>query len=144
MTGDDQVAGEPAATIRDYYEALRRGEPLYPYFAEEPATTKFGVSEALFGHEAVGEGLREQSRTTEDWTVESRRLRVSRDGDCAWFADLVDLAWTADGDRRSFRTRWSGGLRRCESEWVFVGMHVSVAHDLRTGTTEQSECPPGE
>jgi len=141
MTGEDAMAGDPAATIRDYYEALRRGEPLYPYFAEDPATTKFGVGEALFGHEAVGEGLREQSRTTEDWTVESHRLRVSREGDDAWFADVVDLSWTADGDRRSVRTRWSGGLRRRESEWVFVGMHVSAAHDPDTGAAEWFEFP---
>jgi len=140
---EDADPGPAAATVRDYYEALRRGEPLYPYFAEAASTTKFGVGEALFGYEAVAEGLREQSRTTDDWTVDSRALTVDREGDHAWFSDVVDLAWTAggDGDRRSFETRWSGALRRRDEEWVFVGLHVSAAHDLDAHTSTGIDDP---
>lgn len=133
-TGDESPV---RSAIRDYYEALRRGEPLYPFFAENASVTKFGIHEALFGYDAVAEGLREQSRVTEDWTVESRRLTVSREGSVAWFSDVVDLAWTGDGDRRSFETRWTGTLRRRDGEWVFVGMHVSAPHHL------EDESPPG-
>lgn len=119
-----------ADTVREYYEALRRGEPLSPYFAEESSTVKFGVSERLTGYEEVAEGLREQTHTTRDWTVESRRLRVT-ERDChAWFSDDVRLAWTADaGERRDFETRWSATLEERDG-WAFVGMHVSVAHPL--------------
>jgi hypothetical protein len=129
---DDADAG-PRATVEEYYEALRRGEPLYPFFEESPSTAKFGVGERLWGYDAVAEGLREQSRTTEDWRVDSDRLTVEAAGDCAWFADEVELAWTEGGDRRSFETRWSGTLNRRDGEWVFVGMHVSapVATDGR-------------
>lgn len=118
------------ATVRDYYEALRRGEPLYPYFAEHPDVVKFGVGERLTGYEAVAEGLREQSRRTEDWTVESDALRVVERDDHAWFSDDVSMAWTdAAADRKyAFETRWSGTLERREEEWLFVGMHVSVSH----------------
>jgi hypothetical protein len=120
------------ATVRDYYEALRRGEPLYPYFAERDDVVKFGVSERLAGYDAVAEGLREQSRVTEDWTVESERLVAGRRGDAGWFSDDVTLAWTdprAD-ERHEFDTRWSGTLFRRDDEWLFAGMHVSVARDL--------------
>jgi hypothetical protein len=126
------------ATIRDYYEALRRGEPLYPYFAERETTTKFGIGEALFGHDAVAEGLREQSRVTEEWVVESHRLRADRAGDAAWFSDVVSLAWTEGGTRRSHPTRWSGSLHRRDEEWVFVELHVSVAHDAGSGEAVDS------
>ena len=129
-----------AETIRDYYEALRRGEPLYPYFAERPDVVKVGVGERLVGYEAVAEGLREQTRTTDDWTVESEALRVTERDDVAWFSDSVALAWTdraADRDR-AFPTRWSGtllcrpgedaGADDADEEWLFVGMHVSTPY----------------
>jgi ketosteroid isomerase-like protein len=127
-------AADAEATIRDYYEALRRGEPLYPYFAERESTAKFGVEESLFGYDAVAEGLREQTRVTEEWAVESHRLSVDRAGEVAWFSDVVSLSWTADGERRSHPTRWSGSLERRDEEWVFTQVHVSVAHDPATGT----------
>ncbi|MFC6726001.1 nuclear transport factor 2 family protein [Halobium palmae] len=81
------------STVRDYYEVLRRGEPLYPYFAERDDVVKFGIGERLTGYDEVAEGLREQSRTTEDWTVDSRRLVVVERDDCAWFSDDVGMAW---------------------------------------------------
>ncbi|AXG10711.1 nuclear transport factor 2 family protein [Haloplanus rubicundus] len=126
-----------AATIRDYYEALRRGEPLYPYFAERPDVVKFGVGERLVGYDAIAEGLREQTRTTEDWTVESDDLRVTERDGYAYFSDSVFMSWT---DREvdheyALTTRWSGTMERRavgdeddEAEWLFVGMHVSTPY----------------
>ena len=107
------------ATLRDYYEALRRGEPLYPYFAERTDVVKVGVGERLAGYDAVAEGLREQTRRTDEWTVESRDCRVTERDECAWFSDHVRLAWTdVEADRRyDFDTRWSGtAVRRSALE----------------------------
>lgn len=151
------------ATVRTYYDALRAGEPLYPFFAADAEPVKFGVTERLAGYDAVRDGLREQTRTTTDWDVRSRGLRVT-ERDChAWFADDVFLAWTdADADvRYSFDTRWSGAMERQESaqtdgddrqrddsrEWQFVGMHVSRAvRDLeaRSNGTTDGESPDRE
>lgn len=113
--------------MRDYYEALRRGEPLYPYFGEHPGVVKFGLGERLTGYDEVAEGLREQTRTTDAWIVESRNLRVSERDAHAWFSDDVHMAWRdIEQDREyDFQTRWSGTLERRGEEWVFVGMHVS-------------------
>jgi hypothetical protein len=115
-------------TVREYYESLRRGEPLYPYFLEHSDVVKVGVGERLVGYDAVAEGLREQTRTTEDWTVDSTDLRVVERADHAWFADAVDLRWRdVRADRRyAFETRWSGTLERRDEEWLFAGMHVSA------------------
>ncbi|NHN40728.1 hypothetical protein G9C85_03635 [Halorubellus sp. JP-L1] len=141
--------------IREYYEALRRGEPLYPYFVESPDTWKAAISTTYDGYDAVAEGLREQSRTTEDWTVDSRGLSVVEAGEesrlaavegepgCATFNDDVALAWTStDGDdangdgndggdesrtRHEHETRWSGTLVERGGEWLFLELHVSAA-----------------
>lgn len=117
-----------ADTVREYYESLRRGEPLYPYFLEDARTAKVGVSESLSGYDEVAEALREQSRTTDEWTVDSRRLRVAERDGYAWFSDAVDLAWTdtAADRRRAYPTRWSGTLERHDDEWLFIGLHVST------------------
>lgn len=119
-------------TVRDYYEALRRGEPLTPYFAESSALVKFGVSETLAGYDAVAAGLREQTRTTGDWRVESTALAVTERDRHAWFSDEVALAWTdgTAGERFDFDTRWSGTLERRDDDWLFVGLHVSAPHPL--------------
>jgi hypothetical protein len=119
-----------AETVREYYGSLRRGEPLYPYFAERSDVVKFGVGERLVGYDAVAEGLREQTRTTDDWTVESRDLRVTERDDHAYFSDTISLAWTdreADRDY-ALATRWSGTLEPADGGWLFVGMHVSTPH----------------
>lgn len=118
-------------TVERYYEALRRGEPLHPFFAERESVVKVGISERLVGYEAIAAGLRAQTRDTEAWSVESRDLRVTERERHAWFSDAVGMAWTdtASGARRSFDTRWSGTLEHRDG-WVFVGMHVSAPQDL--------------
>jgi hypothetical protein len=119
------------ATVRAYYDALRDGEALHPYFAEEETLRKYGISERLAGYDAVAAGLREQTRRTEDWTVRSNDLQVTERDRHAWFSDEVRMAWTdvEAGTDREFHTRWSGTLEHRDG-WRFVGMHVSVAHDL--------------
>jgi hypothetical protein len=140
MTADERT-GTAAATVRAYYDALVAEEPLGPFFADGEVV-KFGISETLVGGEAVREGLREQSRTTTDWVVESEGLRVTEREGHAWFGDHVAMAWTdTERDRRhEFETRWSGTLERRSGDgepttdpaapWQFVGMHVSTAGEL--------------
>ncbi|WP_336336382.1 nuclear transport factor 2 family protein [Haloarcula brevis] len=124
-------------TIEAYYAALRAGDPLGPFFAADGdrEVVKFGISERLVGTEAVRAGLRGQTETTTDWTVESRALRVTEREGYAWFSDDVRLCWTdaEGGDRHEYDTRWSGTLEATgrERPWQFVGMHVSTADDLR-------------
>jgi len=139
-------------TIHAYYETLRAGEPLAPYFAPDDgdeARVKFGISERLTGYEAIAAGLQSQTETTTGWHVDSRDLRVTERDDHAWFADDVHMGWTDTerGVRYEFATRWSGTLERREgtdpdgsetpddiavpdSDWRFVGMHVSTAGEL--------------
>ena len=125
---------DAASTVRAYYDALREGDPLYPFFADESTTVKFGIGERLTGYEAVRAGLAEQTETTDDWTVESERLVVSAADDHAWFSDDVVMAWTdTEADHRhEYDTRWSGALRHrgddadLGTSWRFVGMHVST------------------
>jgi len=129
------------ATVRAYYDALRAGDPLYPFFARDESTVKFGIGERLTGYEAVSEGLRAQTETTEEWAVESDRLVVTERDDYAWFSDDVFMAWT-DTERAvryEFETRWSGTTERREgapeaslgTDWRFVGMHVSTEGSTR-------------
>lgn len=117
-------------TIEEYYDALRTGEPLAAFFATD-ALVKFGIGERLEGSDGIAAGLREQTRTTENWTVESHDLRVTEEEGSAWFADDVRMAWydTESDEHHDHRTRWSGGLRWADDGWRFVGMHVSVPGD---------------
>ena len=125
------------ATVRAYYDALRGGEPLYPFFARAETTVKFGIGERLTGYEEVRSGLETQTTGTEAWVVHSDRLVVEASDDHAWFADDVFMAWTdLDRDHRhEFDTRWSGTLQRraddadLGTDWRFLGMHVSTERE---------------
>ncbi|MFC6717319.1 hypothetical protein ACFQGT_05490 [Natrialbaceae archaeon GCM10025810] len=118
--------------VRSYYEALRRGEPLSPYFRESGTTVKFGISESLFGYDDVSAALTEQTRTTEEWTVESERLVVDEPVDgVATFGDEVALGWTdrERDERRSFDTRWSGTIVARSSDDPGIRDADSVGED---------------
>ncbi|WP_435358711.1 nuclear transport factor 2 family protein [Haloarchaeobius sp. DFWS5] len=124
-------------TVRDYYEALRRGEPLYPYFYEDEVTWKAAISTQYDSYDTVAEALRRQTKTTDEWTVESDALSVTErgDGTYALFHDAVHMAWTdvTTGQRWGFDTRWSGTLEcidEADQEWQFVQLHVSAPHDI--------------
>ncbi|WP_049921322.1 hypothetical protein [Halopiger djelfimassiliensis] len=130
--------------VRDYYGALRRGDPLEPYVLDGESTVKFGIGEALFGSDEIADALREQTETTADWTVESTNLVVDERSSFATFADEVTMAWTDTdtGDRRRFESRWSGTLvpstgdssgrvsDDSRREWVFASLHVSAPREL--------------
>lgn len=120
------------STVRQYYEALRDGDRIAGFFADEGSSVKFGISEALHGPEEITEGLRTQTDTTTDWTVESRNLVVGERNETGWFTDEVFMAWT-DTDRRvrfEFDTRWSGTLVEEGGEYQFATMHVSTAGEI--------------
>ncbi|KAA9399558.1 hypothetical protein Har1130_00435 [Haloarcula sp. CBA1130] len=127
---------DASETIAAYYAALRAGEPLSPFFAEDGdrSVVKFGISEQLVGTDAVRAGLREQTETTTEWVVESHALRVTEAEGYAWFSDDVALCWTdiEAGVRHEYDTRWSGTLEATGGarEWQFVGMHVSTADSI--------------
>lgn len=114
--------------IRAYYDRLRENEPLEDAFREGERTVKFGISEALFGSEAVRAALEDQRETTDAWCVESRNLRVEEYDGVARFADEVTMAWTdrESGERRRYDSRWSGVVERVDGEWRFATMHVST------------------
>jgi hypothetical protein len=116
-----------ADTVRAYYRALREGDRLAPFFREAGTTVKFGIGERLSGYEEISEGLAEQTATTTDWTVESRRLVVEERDRHAWFSDDVRMAWTdaESGVEHDHETRWSGTLEWNDGSWEFAGMHVS-------------------
>ena len=129
MTGED--ADSAADTVEAYYEALEAGEPLGPFFAEDPDVAKFGLWEFLDGYDSVVTGLADQTATTEDWSVVSDDLQVAERESYAWFTDVVALSWTdADGTDHDYDTRWSGALERGGGGWRFVSMHVSTTEAL--------------
>lgn len=127
-----------ASVVRDYYEALERGEPLSPFFAKREDVVKYGIRERLVGDDEIAEGLLEQTNTTADWHVDSRSLRVSGGNEWAYFTDLVRLSWRRlpEDDRVRFDSRWSGCLERIDGEWLFVGMHVSAPTDIERGVSD--------
>lgn len=138
------------STVRAYYDALRSGEPLYPFFAREESTVKFGIGERLTGFEAIRAGLQSQTETTDGWVVDSDRLVVTQSDDHAWFSDDVFMAWNSleRGIRYEFDTRWSGTLERRDddadlgTEWRFVGMHVSTEAPSASGSASGERSEP--
>jgi len=81
-------------TVRTYYDALRAGDALAPFFARDGTTVKFGIGERLYGFAEIEAGLDAQTETTDAWVVDSDSLRVTERDEHAWFSDEVSMAWT--------------------------------------------------
>ncbi|QLG48995.1 nuclear transport factor 2 family protein [Natrinema halophilum] len=132
------VSSERAeAVVRDYYDALRDGDPLGPYFLRDDSTVKFGISESLFGEGEIVTALEEQTEATANWSLESRHLVVAEWDGVSTFADEVTMAWTDTerGDRHRFDSRWSGTLVEQPEDpdgpnWRFAVMHVSASTEI--------------
>jgi len=118
--------------VREYYEALRRGDPLAPFFAREGSAVKFGIEERPQGYDDIAAALERQTETTDEWRVDSTDLSVTERDGYAWFADVVGMAWTdtGTGERFTFDSRWSGTLEEHGGDWQFVSMHVSAPREL--------------
>lgn len=116
------------ATVRAYYDALRAGDPLHPFFADGEDTVKVGIGNRALGHEAVEALLTEQTETTEAWEIDSKELRVAERDDFAHFFDEVYMGWASlsKNIRYGFETRWTGTLVPANGEWEVVSMHVST------------------
>ena len=126
--------------IRSYYAALRAGEPLGEFFADEDSIVKFGISDRLAGGDTIREGLSTQTSRTTNWVVDSKNLIVYTASTYACFSDDVRLEWTdtVEDERYAFDTRWSGTLEvrdtdteAGEANPVFIGMHVSTPRFFR-------------
>ncbi|MFB6283570.1 MAG: nuclear transport factor 2 family protein [Halobacteria archaeon] len=131
---DLSMSKSPKEFVESYYETLRDGEPLEPYFRDVETTVKFGISEELYGYDETSEGLRRQTDSTRDWKAVSRDLRIFENDGYARFTDEVTLGWyhVEREDRSEFDTRWSGVMVRGSdgNGWVFTQMHVSAPHQL--------------
>jgi hypothetical protein len=136
------VSMDAVGTVESYYDALRTGEPLYPYFLESVQSVKFGVGQHLEGYDGIAAGLQEQTRKTQEWELDSAKLVVEHREDHAWFSDRVFMGWTDTeaNVRYEFKTRWSGTLFKLDPQersqeidplsetlWRFAGMHVSTS-----------------
>ena len=86
-------------TVREYYAALRAGDPLPPFFAERADLVKVGISDDVFLA----------------WTAGDTRHEY----DSRWSGTLLRGA-DEPTDGRAARDE--------DGEWRFVGMHVSAPH----------------
>jgi len=136
---------DPAATIRAYYESLRRGEPISTHFVADPNAVKFGITERLIGFEAIAEGLRSRTETATDWHVESHGLTVgerhahgTRRSGTLERRDEHDVGtrFDEDDENRDCEPEDGDARRRTNgTEWAFVSMHVSRSASLdRSGS----------
>lgn len=114
--------------VQAYYDALRNGDDLAVFFLDDPQTVKFGISEALHGYSEIASALREQTRTTSEWEIESKQLVTESAGEVGWFSDVVTMQWfdQEKGEPVSWESRWSGTVCQDNGEWRFVRMHVSA------------------
>lgn len=121
------------AYVTAYYDALRAGDPLGPFFAEHDTVVKFGIHEALRGGEAVATGLAQQTDRTTNWEIRSHALQTDQVSGTGWFADRVGMAWTDTEAAERYDlpdTRWSGTAILVDGDWQFVSMHVSVPYEF--------------
>jgi len=62
--------------------------------------------------------------------VRDLQIHLSRSGDVAWYAAILDDVVEWDGKRGGAENiRWTGVLEKRDGKWVIVQMHASLASD---------------
>ncbi|MGM0604932.1 MAG: nuclear transport factor 2 family protein [Halobacteriota archaeon] len=128
------------STIEAYYDALRCGEPLTPFFLEAPSTVHIDVGETLVGYANVADTLATQTDRTSEWTLDTAGPSVTERDSFAWFHDEVTLGWVDERTHtdHQYETRWTGTLeyRDRNNGWRFVSLHVSVPVESKPASSD--------
>jgi ketosteroid isomerase-like protein len=86
--------------------------------------------EDLIGWEAykayVEKYYGDETYTATGYAINAPVIKISRQGDAAWFHALVDVSYDYQGKSYTYRDmKWTGALQKYEGNWIFTQLHFS-------------------
>jgi len=75
--------------------------------------------------------------------IRQLKINISTSGDAAWFSSILDDHGEWQGQSSSWiNARWTGVLKKQNSNWVIAQMHFSFATDAGEETDSNEETAP--
>ena len=127
------IANQADFVINKMWESFVQGD--HKMFAEtmahDPDMVTFGTdaSERWDGWDDLQKSVKNQFDAFDILNVKrmNKKLNLSNSGEVAWFSEIVDWEFLADGKKQIIEgVRYTGVMEKRENEWKIVQFHSSV------------------
>ena len=127
------IANQADFVINKMWESFVQGD--HKMFAEtmahDPDMVTFGTdaSERWDGWDDLQKSVKNQFDAFNILNVKrmNKKLNLSKSGEVAWFSEIVDWEFLADGKKQIIEgVRYTGVMEKRENEWKIVQFHSSV------------------
>ena len=127
------IANQADFVINKMWESFVQGD--HKMFAETMAhdsdMVTFGTdaSERWVGWDGLQKSVKNQFDAFDILNVKrlNKKLNLSNSGEVAWFSEIVDWEFLADGKKQIIEgVRYTGVMEKRENEWKIVQFHSSV------------------
>lgn len=127
--------------LLEQYELARESEDFATFehiWAPDEDIVLFGTEgdEQMIGITAIKKAMSKQFDEFENTliNISEQRIRISKDGNTAWFSEVLDYNFIYHGEDMTFEgIRFTGVLEKREGKWQMVQGHLSVPYETPLG-----------
>jgi ketosteroid isomerase-like protein len=124
-------------SVLEQYELARESEDfstVEQIWASNDDIVLFGTEgdEQMVGIEEIKKAMGRQFDEIENTliNISEQKIKLSKDGNTAWFSEVLDYNFIYQGENMSFEgIRFTGVMEKCEGKWQLVQGHLSVPFD---------------
>ena len=124
-------------SVLEQYELARESEDfstVEQIWASDDDIVLFGTEgdEQLVGFSEIKKAMSRQFDEVENTliNISEQKIKVSKDGNTAWFSEVLDYNFIYQGEDLSFEgIRFTGVLEKREGKWKLVQAHLSVPYE---------------
>jgi len=124
-------------SVLEQYELARESEDfstVEQIWASNEDIVLFGTEgdEQLVGFASIKKAMSRQFDEVENTliNISDQKIRISKDGNTAWFSEVLDYNFIYLGEDMAFEgIRFTGVMEKCDGKWKLVQGHLSVPFD---------------
>jgi ketosteroid isomerase-like protein len=124
-------------SVLEQYELARESEDFSTVehiWASNDEIVLFGTEgdEQMVGIEEIKKAMSRQFDEFENTliNISEQKIHLSKDGNTAWFSEVLDYNFIYQGENMSFEgIRFTGVMEKCEDKWQLVQGHLSVPYE---------------
>ena len=124
-------------TALEQYELARESEDfstIEQIWAPDEDIVLFGTEgdEQMVGFSAINKAMSRQFDEFENTliNISDQKIKISKDGNVAWFSEVLDYNFIYQGENMSFEgIRFTGVMEKRDGKWKLVQGHISVPYE---------------
>ena len=124
-------------SVLEQYELARENEDfstVEQIWASDSTIVLFGTEgdEQMVGFAAINKAMSRQFDEVENTliNISEQKIKISKDGNIAWFSQVLDYNFNYQGEYMTFEgIRSTGVMEKREGKWKLVQGHLSVPYE---------------